>query len=156
MWDGGGSAPSGEAVLERDGAPAGVLATKLQDAGLEPRRHLVWDVFRTVRPVGERLEATGPVARHPPVQALAADPVLLCRFAHSQTISDDRDDGVIALFHFAELLEHSGHLLPLGKGRTVGLRCQSVSRYSVTDQPLLCSRSGIIEMIQIRRGNTRL
>jgi hypothetical protein len=46
----------------------------------------------------------------------------------------DRHDGVITLFHFAGLPEHSGHLSSSNRGQW---------RQSVTDQPLRCGASTV-------------
>ena len=44
---------------------------------------------------------------------LAAHPIGDGRLADRQAVSDDGQDCVISLFHFADLHEHSAHLLAL-------------------------------------------
>src|SRR5438105_9156593 len=143
---------SDQLMAQVDRAPVRALPAQLQHPGFEHRRHLVGHRLGAVRPLRQGLDAPGLVAGHPPVEALAADPELRRHLADCQAVSDDRHDGVVTLFHSAELPEHSGHLLVLEETRPVAPRCQAsavtashISRYAVPHQALLeCSRSGVM------------
>jgi hypothetical protein len=66
-----------------------------------------------VRPLREGGQPTLFIAAHPPIERRAAHPIGDGRLADVQAVSDDGQDCVVSLFHFADLHEHSAHLLAL-------------------------------------------
>jgi hypothetical protein len=60
---------------------------------------------------------------------------------------------VKALFHFANLREHYGHLF-VPQDEESGVRASQISRYRVTHHPLLSHRFLVTDLIQISRDNT--
>jgi hypothetical protein len=110
-----------------------------------------------VRPqkVGEGLAAvgdlfSGQVARAPwsrSVDICSADVPGLCVRSRSP-----RGRGVMTLFHFAELPEHQAPPTR-GSAQTGGGRASRISRYCVTDRPMLGAGQAAIDLRQIRRGN---
>ena len=124
------------------------------DPPFDPGVDLVRTGLGSVRALGEAVEAALFIAPHPPIDGLTRHPIGNRRFADGQTVSDDGQDRVITLFHFAELHEHSAHLLAQHQRKPGGGRVSRISRYYVTDHPLLGCRSAVIDLRQIRRGNT--
>ena len=108
-----------------DRAPGGMPLAKRDDPLFDLGVDLVWAGLWLVR------------ALYPPIDGLAAHPIGDRRLADGQAVSDDGEDRVITLFHFAELHERSAHLLALSSAQTGGGWVSRISRYCVTDQPLL-------------------
>ena len=67
------------------------------------------------------------------IDGLAAHPIGNGRLTDGQAVSNDGEDRVITLFHFAELHEHSAHLLARAAAQGSGGRVSRISRYCVTD-----------------------
>jgi hypothetical protein len=101
-----------------------VEAAPLTNARLELGGHLVRDVVRLVRAVGECLEAALFVVRHPSIDALARDAVLLGDLGDGEAVADHCDDRVVTLFHLADLLEHLATSLAKTSREQVGPKCQ--------------------------------
>ena len=93
-------------------APERVQSPQFQHSGLGRPVDLVRDAFRPMRAVRESFDPARLVTTQPGVQALASHPELLGHLCHSEAIFDDAHDGVVTLFHFAELPEHLGRSPP--------------------------------------------
>jgi hypothetical protein len=102
-----------ELVLETDRAPGGMALAQCDDPRFDFRIDLVRARFGLVRALVERGQPALFIALHPPIDGLAAHAVRDRCFTDRQAVSDDGQDCVITLFHFAELHEHSAHLLAL-------------------------------------------
>ncbi|MGA8679370.1 MAG: hypothetical protein WB592_02745 [Acidimicrobiales bacterium] len=73
-----------------------------------------------MRAVGEALEGPFLVAGEPDVHRLAPYPVLLGHLCDPHAVPDDCQDGVMTLFHLAELPEHSAPPPSLTRGEYGG------------------------------------
>jgi hypothetical protein len=101
---------------------------------------LVWAGLGLVRALTERGHPAFFIAPYPPIDGLTAHPIDTGRLTDGHAVSDDGEDRVITLFHFAELHEYSAHLLALAAAQGSGGRCQGsavtasqITRYWIAD-----------------------
>jgi len=95
------------------------------------------------------------IAPHPSIDGLAAHRIGDRRLADGQAISDDGQDCVMRCSTLLSSASTRPTSLPLGAAQTGGGRVSRISRYYVTDHPLLANRSAVTDPGQISRGNNR-
>jgi hypothetical protein len=88
-----------------------------------------------MRAVSEGFEPSFLVSLHPAIDALAGHPEGGRHLPHRQAVSDHGQDGVVTLFHLAELHEHSATSSARERAQDGGARLSSINRYGVTDHP---------------------
>ena len=141
-------------VDQPDGAPPRVLASHLEDAGLDHRSDLVGAGSRPVGLLGQGLQPTLLIAFQPGIDALSAHAIGLGRLGDGEAISNDAQDGVVTLSAPCSAPHQTSRPTSshCKQRRPVGPECSRISRYYDKDQALPCPRSAVIDLSRIRRA----
>ena len=144
-------------VVEPPRPPVGMAPTQLTDPHLHLGGDLMRAAARTMRPVGQALQAGGCIPIHPAVQALTRDAPPLGDLGHRPPVTNHLHDGVIALLDHSVLPEHPPHPRGLAAGRQQPGKQGGVSRINrsrVRHQPNLCPASAEATTSRINRSRT--
>jgi len=124
-------------LCKRSGPHVGCWRRSSSTAGLDHRRHLVRDAPWSVRLIGEQVEASSLITRHPPIERLPTHSELL---ATSVTVSPSRmiaTTASLTLLHFAGLHKHPGTSSRIQGGGQCGAECQTsavISRHGSAEK----------------------